>query len=128
MSASIVQEIQFEARPEQLYGALLDGAEFTRATGAPAEIDGRAGGAVSAFGGMITGRLIELVPGRRIVQAWRVGAWPDGVWSLVRVDLEPAGAGTRLTLEHSAWPEGAGEHLAAGWHANYWQPLRKHFA
>src|SRR5215468_2411618 len=53
----------------------------------PAEIRRELGGAFSLFGGYITGRELELVPGRRIVQAWRVASWPVGIFSIVRFDL-----------------------------------------
>jgi hypothetical protein len=38
------------------------------------------------FGGDISGRNVELVPGRRAVQAWRSNAWPEGVYSIVRFE------------------------------------------
>jgi hypothetical protein len=33
-----------------------------------------------------------------------------------------------LVLEHAGFPEGQGEHLQAGWQANYWEPLAKYLA
>lgn len=55
--------------------------------GLPAEIEPQAGGAFKCFGGQITGRIIELVPNRRIVQAWHVATWPEGVYSVVKFEL-----------------------------------------
>jgi activator of HSP90 ATPase len=121
----IRQEVVVPAQPATVYAALTEGARFSALTGAPAEIDARDGGAFACFGGMILGRQIELVPGERIVQAWRVKLWEPGVFSLVRFDLRADGAGTRATLTHAAFPEGQGEHLAKGWHTNYWEPLAK---
>ncbi len=57
--------------PQHIYEALLDAKKFNAFPGAPAEIDRKAGGAFSMFGGQIVGRNIELVPNQRIVQAWR---------------------------------------------------------
>ena len=68
---------------------------------------------------------VELVPGARVVQAWRVKLWPEGQYSLVRFTLAPDGAGTKLVLDHSGYPEGEHEHLSAGWRANYLEPLAK---
>lgn len=128
MTEVIRQDVTFEATPDRVFEALVDGPTFTRMTGAPAEIDGSAGGSFSCFGGAITGRNLEVVKGRRLVQGWRAGPWPEGIYSLVRFELEGQGDGTKLTLEHSAFPPGQGDHLGAGWEANYWAPMRKMLA
>jgi len=80
----------------------------------------------ACFGGMIHGRHVELVPGERLVQAWRVKLWPEGEYSMVRFELRPEGEGTRATLDHWGFPEGQAAHLGAGWDKNYWQPLRNY--
>jgi activator of HSP90 ATPase len=129
MSNSIRQAVIIKASPQRVYDALLDAKQFSAFTGgAPAEIDSNAGGAFSCFGGMITGRNVELVPNQRIVQAWRAGNWPEGVYSIVRFELDAQGSETRLTLDHSAFPEGNAEHLEGGWHRMYWEPLKKYLA
>jgi activator of HSP90 ATPase len=111
-----------------VYDALLQSAHFTRMTGAPAEIDAREGGNFSCFGGMIVGRNVELVPGQRVVQAWRAGNWPAGVYSIARFDLQPHGTGTRVVFDHTGFPANDAAHLEAGWEANYWKPLRESLA
>lgn len=124
---TIHQEITFTHSPAEIYRALTTSEVFSRITGAPAEIHPGEGGAFSCFGDQIVGRNIELKTDRRIVQAWRASAWPEGVYSIVRLCLDPAGNGTRLTLDHSGYPENAAEHLEAGWHKMYWEPLREYF-
>lgn len=125
---SIHQEIDFDAQPQRIYEALLNSANFSKATGAPAKISSEAGGEFSCFGGQITGRNIELSPNQRIVQAWRVGMWPEGTYSLVKIELKKDGKGTRLVLDHTGFPEDNREHLEPGWHKMYWDPLRNYLA
>jgi activator of HSP90 ATPase len=126
MSDRIHQEILVEMPPSRVYEVLTDAAQFSKMTGgAPTEIDAASGGAFSCFGGMITGRNIECVSGERLVQAWRAKPWEAGVYSIVRFVLKSEGKGTRIVLDHAGYPEGQGEHLSKGWHANYWEPLRK---
>jgi len=36
------------------------------------------------------------------------------------------GTGTLLVFDHAGFPDGTGEHLETGWHANYWEPLKRH--
>jgi len=92
------------------------------------EISSEAGGAFTLFGGHIVGRHIELVPNERIVQAWRVVDWSPGVYSIVKFELTEQGSGTKLTLVHTGFPEGKGQHLADGWEGNYWEALEKYLA
>ena len=51
--------------------------------------------------------------------------WRDGVYSVVRIELQKAGDSTRVLLDHSGFPEEMHEHLGAGWHRMYWEPLKK---
>jgi activator of HSP90 ATPase len=120
---TIHQDVTIKCRPEKIFKTLTRSDDFSAATGAPAQIESVAGGAFSTFGGQITGRNIELKDNHMLVQAWRVSAWPDGVYSIVRIDLERTGDDTKLTLEHSGYPAGAEEHLEGGWHKMYWEPL-----
>jgi activator of HSP90 ATPase len=53
---------------------LTDGQKFAAATGMPAQLSDREGEAFALFDGRVEGRQIELVPGQRIVQAWRFDA------------------------------------------------------
>ena len=126
MSAVIRQEVEFKASPQRVYEALTDAKHFSAFTGLPAEIDREAGGAFNCFGGQIAGRILDLVPSRRFVQAWRASMWPDGVFSIVRFQLEGKGEGTRLILEHSGFPEENRTHLDGGWPKMYWEPLKKY--
>ena len=128
MAAVIHQEIELNAAPEKVYSALMDADEHSAFTGESAEINADAGGTFSCYGGQIGGRNIELVAGRRIVQAWRVGSWDEGVYSLVRIELEDAGGKTKLTLDHSGIDDDMAPHLESGWHARYWEPLAKYLA
>ena len=129
MSKVIHQERHFDAPPARVYRALTDAAEFSAATGgAPADIGDEPGAAFSAFGGMITGRQIELIPETRIVQAWRASTWPDGVYSVARFELEADDSGTQVVFDHTGFPDDQRDHLAAGWDANYWEPLARHLS
>jgi activator of HSP90 ATPase len=123
--ATIHQEITFSAAPSRVYEALVDAGRFAEITGAPASGESREGAAFTAFGGHISGRHVELVHAKRVVQAWRAKTWPEGVYSVVRFELVPEGAGTRLVFDHGAFPEDLTEHLAKGWQSNYWGNIAK---
>ena len=122
---SIHEESNFKASPQRLYELLLDSKQFAALTGMPAEIDPKAGGAFSMFGGVIVGRNIELITNQRIVQAWRPTHWDPGVYSIVKFELKPQGAETILVLDHTGFPEGDYDSLDSGWHSHYLEPLKK---
>ena len=120
---NIHQEVTLTARPSLVYEALVDSKRFTEVTGAPAAGTPTEGAAFSAFGGHITGRHVELVPSKRVVQAWRAKNWPEGVYSIARFELHESGSGTKLIFDHEGFPADMQEHLAQGWQANYWDKL-----
>jgi len=136
---AIHQEVVFNASQSRIYEALTDSKQFDAITklsaamqsgmvpaGSPAATIGREpGGAFSAFGGYVTGRQIELIPGQRIVQAWRAGSWNPGIYSIAKFELAEGSSGTKLIFDHTGFPAGEAAHLAEGWHGNYWQPLAK---
>lgn len=135
---SIHQEPVFQASRRRVYEALTDPQQFekvTRLSAAmrsmapgtkPAEIDRRVGGTFLIFGGYVSGRHIELVPNERLVQAWRPQSWKPGEYSIVKFELVEHGAGTRILFDHRGFPDGTGDHLAAGWKGNYWEPLKQY--
>jgi uncharacterized protein YndB with AHSA1/START domain len=138
---SIHLETVFKAGPKRVYDALTDAKQFHKVTRlsaavqsgmasgtAPTEIANTPGGAFSFFGGYISGRNIELVPNERLIQAWRAGNWPPGVYSIVRFDFVEQGSDTRLVFDQTGFPKGDGEHLVEGWKTNYWAPLSKFLA
>jgi len=126
--ASLHQEVTFNVTPQRFYEVLLDSKQFAAVTGLPADIDPKAGGAFSTFGGLIVGRNVELIPGQRIVQAWRPTNWPPGVYSIVKFELKPKGAGVLVVLDHTGFPESDFDGLSSGWPERYWEPLKKYFA
>jgi len=134
---AIHQEAVFKASRKRVYEALTDAQQFDKVIqlsgvmqsmhlgNKPAEISREVGGAFTLFGGYITGRHVELVPNERIVQAWRTGGWPPGVYSIARFELVEQRAGTGIVFDHTGFPKGEAESLAAGWKAHYWEPLAK---
>ena len=132
---SIRKEVTFPVPPERVYELLTDGQKFAAVTGRAATIEASEGSPFSIFGGYIQGRQIELVPGQRIVQTWRGGDWVAGVHSLVRFTLVLEGKGTKLVVDHDAYPAGKSpthpswhEHLSENWPVFYFEPFAKYLA
>jgi len=125
---AIHQEVVIKANHRLVYEALTDEGQFRKISGGmDTKISREAGGAFSLFGGVITGRHIELVPGERIVQAWR-SEWAPGEYSIARFVLKDQGSDTKIVFDHTGFPQGAAEHLATGWKTHYWDGLARYFA
>ncbi len=134
---SIHQEAEFKASRNRVYEVLMDAKQFDKVIqlsgvlqamhlgNKPAEISRVVGGAFTLFGGYITGRHIELVPNGRIVQAWRTGRWPAGIYSIAKFELVEQGPGCKILFDHTGFPKGDAETLASGWKAHYWEPMAK---
>jgi activator of HSP90 ATPase len=123
---AIHQEVDFKTAPARIYEVLLDAKQFSVVTKTPAEIQPRAGEPFKLFGGVIEGRNIELVPNRRIVQAWRPAYWPAGVYSIVKFELVASDSEARIILDHTGFTEDKWEGLNEGWPMRYREPLHKY--
>jgi len=122
---NIHQEVTIGATPAAVYAVLTTSDDFARMTGGrPATISGEVGGVASMFGGDIRAMNIELVPGKRVVQAWRSQAWPPGVYSIVKFELSSSGKGTKVVFDQSGHPDDAQKMLEGGWHQMYWEPMK----
>jgi activator of HSP90 ATPase len=127
MNGFILSEV-IGARPAKIYQEWLSSEGHTAMTGSPAKVDGRVGGEFSAWDGYITGKILELRPNQRIVQAWRTSEFPDGAPdSRLEVDLEEVSGGTRITLKHSNMPPGQDDSYRQGWEDFYFKPMKEYF-
>ena len=119
----IQQTVVFAASPARVFEALMDEKQHAAFTGEPASIGREPGGRVSCYGGKVTGFNLDIVANERVVQAWRPGNFPPGVFTIATFVLEAVGDTTKLSFTQDAVPEAAHEHLAKGWHDRYWKPL-----
>lgn len=125
---TIRQQATVRASPREVYETLMDSRRHSRLTGAAARISRKVGGTFSAYDGSLSGRNLALVPGRRIVQAWRGADWPARHHSKVTLTFARAKSGTRLALRQTGVPDELFGAYRQGWIDYYWTPLRAMFA
>jgi activator of HSP90 ATPase len=138
-SPAIHLEPMINTSRSHVYNALMDASKFDKIVelsgvlkklnlgNKPSEIDPGAGGSFALFGGYITGRHIELVQDKRIVQAWRTGSWPAGIFSIVKFEFVEQASGTRIIFDHTSFPAAEAESLRDGWKAHYFEPMARMF-
>jgi len=127
MCKPVHHEVEFHASPKEVYDAYLDSRRHARFTGQSATMSRKEGGKFTAGDGYISGTNVELIPGKRIVQAWRASEWPDGVYSILRFELKPKGKGTRMVVDHLAVPDAFRDGVDSGWYEFYWNPMKTYF-
>ena len=125
---TLQQTIRFKASPREVYDMLMNSKKHRSLSGEPAKISQKVGGKFTAWGSHITGFNLALIPGKKIVQAWRAtGWWPDH-YSIATYDLEKAGDGTKLKFTQIGVPPNRYSGHYRGWIETYWTPMKEIFA
>lgn len=117
------------APPSEVFDAYVDPVRHAVFTGAEATSEHEVGGRFTAHGGYISGEILELVPGERIVQSWKTTQWPeDAPPSRLEIRLSPKDGGTELEMVHSEVPAEQADSYDQGWIDHYWDPLKRYFS
>lgn len=122
----IKQTIHFEATPSDIFDSLMDEKKHSDFTGAHAKIENRNGGRFSVWDGYATGKNLQLIPGKKIVQSWKASDWPAEANSTVTIELQSDGHGTKLIITHENVPDEFEKDIEQGWKDYYWEPLKKY--
>lgn len=123
MPRNIIMAASLPAAPDMLFDMYLDAAEHAAFTGLPVTLAQHAGGAFSAFDGMLSGKILHIEPKTLIVQTWRSGNWPlTAMDSVLTLSFWPADDGARIELVHANVPEEDFAGVSQGWEKYYWRP------
>src|SRR5215471_2742804 len=128
MVKNIIREVIFQNTSAQvLYDLYMNAEKHSLISGSPVTITEKEGDAFSAHQGYITGKNLQLVKGRLIVQSWRAQSWnADEVDSTFIVYLEPKGNDVLLRMNHANVPEEHTDSVDKGWFAHYWNPWKQY--
>lgn len=126
MCKTIKHKVRFKIPPTVIYDLLADSRRRTEVTGREALMSNRVGGKFSTDAGEVTGVNVDLVPGRRLVQAWRHQDFPEGIYSMAAITLAPTpGGGTELVLTHRGVPKHLLDQIENYWRDVYWAPMKE---
>jgi len=127
MCKTIKQKVKFRAPPHTIYQLLSDAKTQSVCTGESATISKKIGGSFSVLSGEIQGIIVDLAPGKRIVQAWRRSDFPDGIFSMATFNLKPTNdGGTELVLTHRGVPKDLIPEIELSWRENFWAKIREY--
>jgi activator of HSP90 ATPase len=125
MTPVIQQTVRFRTTSPALFEMYLDSKKHSKSTGMSARISRKAGGRFRAFGGMLEGKNLLVVPGRQIVQLWRATHWKKEDWSILILTFSKVAGGAQIDLVHVGVPAYDHKGVREGWPKYYWRPRRK---
>jgi uncharacterized protein YndB with AHSA1/START domain len=129
MCKTIKQKVKFKAAPVTVYELLADSKKHSAVTGKKATISRKIGGTFSAGVNRSSGINVDLVPGKRIVQAWRDARFPEGIFSMAAFALsETRDGGTELVLTHRGVPKALIPETEQKWRELYWERIKAYLA
>ena len=123
---SIRQTVTFTATPEKVYHLIMDPKKHAAFTGSEVIMSKKVNGRFRVFDGYCHGYNIELIEGKKIVQAWHFAedGWPDDHFSTCTFLFEQAGNKTKLIFRQTDIPEHKVNALKDGWKQFYWEPIK----
>ena len=130
MAKTITQKIVFKNTTSKvLYDLYMNAKKHSLISGATATISNKEGTKYSVHGGYITGKNLQLVKDKLIVQTWRAQGWDkNDIDSTFIINLEQKEKDVILYAIHANLPDKHSGHIAKGWHDHYWKPWKNHLA
>lgn len=130
MAKTIVQKVVFKNTTSAvLYSLYVDAKKHSMISGGPAVISARPGSKFSVHGGYISGKNLQLVKDKVIVQTWRAMGWDkEDADSIFIIHLEPKGKDVVLLATHANVPDKHVESISKGWHSHYWNTWKQYIA
>jgi activator of HSP90 ATPase len=105
------------AAPSDVFAALTNPFTISLWTGYPAVMSTEPGSEFSLWDGDITGRNLEFLTDRKIVQEWYFGEHP--VKSIVVISIKPERERSVVDVEHSNIPDEVYDEICEGWDEHY---------
>ena len=129
-TGSIKQSIIFAASAEEVYKLIMEAKKHAAFTGSHVTMSKKIKGRFNVFDGYCTGYNIELIEGKKIVQAWHFveDEWPADHFSICTFLFEEVAGKTRLRFLQTGVPEHKVKSLKKGWKDYYWQPMNAYIS
>lgn len=105
------------AEPEEVFYALTNPFTIELWTGYPATMNTEVGTEFSLWEGDITGKNLEIITNKKIVQEWYFGEQPEK--SIVTLKIFENKKGTQLEVIHENIPDEDFENIVEGWNEYY---------
>jgi activator of HSP90 ATPase len=108
---------KINAEPSDVYSAITIPFTIELWTGYPAIMSEVPGSEFSLWDGDITGKNLEFIRDKKVVQEWYFGDQPEK--SIVTITIHPDKGSSAVTVEHTCIPDEDFADIAEGWRDYY---------
>ena len=108
---------RLNAEPSDVYSALTNPFTIELWSGYPAQMSTDPGSEFSLWEGDITGRNLEFINDKLVVQEWYFGSQAEK--SIVTIQIAPDRGNSLVTIEHTNIPDEEFSDIAEGWREYY---------
>jgi activator of HSP90 ATPase len=108
---------KINAEPSDVYSAITNPYTIALWTGYPAVMSEVPGSEFSLWEGDITGKNIEFIQDKKIVQEWYFGDQPEK--SIVTITIHPDKQDSAVAVEHTNIPDDDFADISEGWREYY---------
>ena len=119
------KKFKINAEPSDIYSAITNAYTIELWSGYPAQMTTEPGSEFSLWDGDITGKNLEFVQGKKVVQEWYFGEQHEK--SIVTITISPDRENSIVTVEHSNIPDEDFNGIAEGWREHYFDAISTFF-
>jgi len=116
---------RINAEPADVYSAITNPYTIGLWSGYPAVMSEEPGSEFSLWEGDITGKNLEFVRNKKVVQEWYFGEQTEK--SIVTITIKPDGEDSEVTVEHTNIPDADFADIASGWREFYFGAIMSFF-
>jgi activator of HSP90 ATPase len=116
---------KINAEPSDVYSALTNPYTIELWSGYPAQMSTEPGSEFSLWEGDITGKNLEFVENKKVVQEWFFGDQSEK--SIVAITISPDRENSLVTVEHSNIPDEDFKDISEGWREYYIDAISNFF-
>jgi activator of HSP90 ATPase len=118
---SFKKTFKINAEPSDIYSALTNPHTIELWSGYSAQMSTEPGSEFSLWEGDITGKNLEFVQDRKVVQEWYFGDQSEK--SIVTITIMPDRGNSIITVEHTNIPDNEFDGIAEGWKEFYFDAI-----
>jgi activator of HSP90 ATPase len=122
---SFKKTFKINAEPSDIYSALTNPYTIELWSGYPAQMSTEPGSEFSLWEGDITGKNIEFIKDKEIIQEWYFGDQVEK--SVVKITILPDRDNSLITVDHSNIPDEDYDEIAEGWREYYMDAIKNFF-
>jgi len=116
---------KINAEPSDVYSALTNPYTIELWSGYPAQMSTEPGSEFSLWEGDITGKNLEFVENKKVVQEWFFGNQSEK--SIVTITISPDRENSLVIVEHSNIPDEDFKDISEGWREYYFDAISNFF-